>query len=132
MRDTCMRMHAHAHAHAHAHGVGLGWGGLGWGRVGWGGWGGAAAAAARLEVVEAPPLRRVILRDVRPHPAQAIVNDGPSRGHRQLELVGPDPLPIGRQRGPVVVVLVELAEEDQVDFVLVERREVPRHLRRQC
>ena len=83
-----------------------------------------ACAAARLEVL-APPLRLVFRRYVRPHPLQAMDVDGPpSRGHRQQELAGPDPLPAGRQHGPVVVVLVELAYEDKVDFVLAERRPI--------
>ena len=93
-----------------------------------------SSSAASSCAVDAPSFRRVILRGVRPHPAQALqarVVDGPSRGHRQLELAGPDPLPTRRQRGPAVVVLVELAEEDKADCVLAECREVPLHLRRQ-
>ena len=54
----------------------------------------------------------------------------PSWCEHQLELVSPDARPTGAQQpGTVVVHFVELADEDQLDAVLVRHVEGPRHLR---
>ena len=54
----------------------------------------------------------------------------PSRGHRDQELVAPDSFPTVQQLPPFVVGFVELAEEDEADFVLGALFQVALHLQR--